>query len=194
VRIVERLTSIAIWIVIRRFAIRLLESFGTVIRNIIARDIKNKIALLRRCKQGPNGSFYQTIDSMVIYERVTRQCQRGSDENGCKTALNLHRSLHFVAEFLRKLNESNLDQGLGALAKDVYNETLAEFHPSHYKYVARLAFSALGSKEQLVANFHDGSMSDTQLEKVINDTVSAATLVYSSCNAVFERHNFLGTG
>jgi len=175
----------------RKFAIRLLENFGTVVRTIIGKDIKNKIAIMKRHQTGFHGSFYQTVDSMVTFEKVMKLCKKNPDDNGSKTVLNLHRSLNFVAQFLRILNESDLDHGVGSIAREAYFNTLAKFHPSGYKVVARAAFTNLGNKGQLIANFHDGSMPYARLTELISEVVKAATEVHARCQAIFTRHNFL---
>ncbi|ODN00168.1 Ceramide-1-phosphate transfer protein [Orchesella cincta] len=170
---------------------KLLDNLGTVIRAYIGGDIRQKISLIKEYKAGQYGSFYNTIEKMVTFEKRNRIHQNNVEENGSRTVLRLHRSLHFVFEFLRGLNKLNSDEGLGSMGREVYNMTLAQNHPWAYKKIARLALSTLGGKKSLVANFHDGSMTASQLHDVIETVVTAATRVHNQCQTIYETHNFL---
>ncbi|CAL8126758.1 unnamed protein product [Orchesella dallaii] len=170
---------------------KLLDNLGAVIRAYIGGDIKEKISIIKEHKAGKYGPFYETIEKMVIFEKSNGIHEADVDENGSRTILRLHRSLHFVLEFLRGLNKLNLDQGLGSMGREVYNMTLAQHHPWAYKKIGRLALSTLGAKKTLVANFHDGSMTSSQLHEVIESVVTVATRVHSQCQTIYEHHNLL---
>jgi hypothetical protein len=66
---------------------------------------------------------------MVTFESaagLTAHRLNGKVPNGYRTLLRLHRALHFILEFMRRLSVSSDGASVGAIAAEVYYETLVK--------------------------------------------------------------------
>lgn len=107
---------------------RFFNAMGTIF-GFVSSDIKAKLTILEEFRRNTEvHSKFETVKSMIDYEKSSDLLQKKDYVSGCRTLLRLHRGLDFTRDFLRKLSKLNPDDKTSDACKVSYQETLAPYH------------------------------------------------------------------
>ncbi|GBP61982.1 Ceramide-1-phosphate transfer protein [Eumeta japonica] len=159
--------------------IKFLNLIGTVF-SFVSSDVKSKIKIMEKHKEGENAMHYDSFRRMMNYERENNLLEKNGFVSGSRTMLRLHRGLDFIRLFLKRLSESDETMSTCAVCQCSYNETLAEFHPWYIRKAATLAMHALPSRPDLLKKIF-GS------EESLNAALDILPQALSYCDEVYRR-------
>ncbi|KAK8785596.1 hypothetical protein V5799_008039 [Amblyomma americanum] len=116
-------------------------------------DVKSKLDILEEYRQSPDtADNYETLNTMIEYEKQTEIIANEKKPSGSRTLLRLHRALEFVASLFKAISTANDDASVGKLAQESYDQTLAKHHPWLIRKGASIAMLTL-PKIQEVGTF-----------------------------------------
>jgi len=109
--------------------------------------------------------------------------------------LRLHRAFKFVAVFIYDLSNLENHGRTGAIARESYNKTLAEYHPWYIRQSVSIAMCALPSREQMISKVF-GEITDSEDNlKLISDMMVAFSQIAEECynitQSLYEKHDLL---
>jgi len=167
--------------------------------SFVASDVDNKIEILTSYRADPEiGSKYETFESMIEYEEANNLLRDAKRPSGSRTALRLHRALHFFYAFMRELSTLDDGSGTGSVANECYKKTLAHHHPWYVRKTASLAMYALPTRQQLIATaftansqIGDGDKLDEEASATMSQLALKSETVYSAVQALYEKQNLL---
>uniref|UniRef100_A0A8C5SLQ0 Glycolipid transfer protein domain-containing protein n=1 Tax=Laticauda laticaudata TaxID=8630 RepID=A0A8C5SLQ0_LATLA len=121
---------------------------------LISRETQSKIGIMQQHREGPQGSHYRTVQSMVEFELASglvgfRSLPARLPPSGCRTLLRLHRALKWLELFLQRLGASREDESPSRMCAEAYRVALAPYHSWWVQHAAALAFLALPSRREL---------------------------------------------
>lgn len=124
---------------------------GTVF-GFVSSDVKEKVEILEKLrKHADHGERFETVRSMMDYERDGNLLAKKDYVSGSRTLLRLHRGLDFIYLFLKRLGElESANANTCAVCQTAYNETLAQFHPWLIRKGAVMAMYAMPNRDQLL--------------------------------------------
>ncbi|KAI1285277.1 Ceramide-1-phosphate transfer protein [Halotydeus destructor] len=174
------------------------QILGTVF-SFVANDVTNKIQILEQYRADPvKGSSYHSFQSMIKYEQENKSLKDKKTPSGARTALRLHRALRFFATFMKQLSELDNKTGSGSVARDCYNQTLAEYHPWYIQKTASVAMYALPTKEQLIAKAFGGNCkgdetqnSSKSASECMNKISQVSDAVYNAVEKLYAENDLL---
>lgn len=131
---------------------KFLHCLGSVFY-FVTSDIYEKIKLLNGyLKDSP--AEYRTFATLFKHEHDAGLLQKPASshrKNATRNILRLHRALIFIHDFLEKLNESDKHAKTAHVCAEVYDNTLAKYHPWVVRKAAKLGMhAALPRREQLI--------------------------------------------
>lgn len=117
--------------------------------SFVSSDLKQKIEILAElvAKDTQN---YQTLKSMIDYEKENKLLEKSDSVNGARTLLRLHRGLDFIREFLRQLGDLSDTEKTSSCCQDAYNKTLSKHHPWVIRKAAVVAMYTMPTRELLL--------------------------------------------
>ncbi|XP_054164619.1 ceramide-1-phosphate transfer protein-like [Oppia nitens] len=164
----------------------------------VANDVESKINILDvYLKESENGHQYQTLQSMIAYEKTSNllKIDISKRPSGARTLLRLHRALEFVAQFMLEVSRLDDDKGTAEVARLCYKRTLAKYHPWVIKQSASLAMYTLPYRYQLVQRAYGGtvpsSMSSVTISDSMNRLAVIADEVFHATEKLFDEHDLL---
>ena len=129
---------------------RFFKLVGTVF-GFVAKDIESKLVILNEHRTSSSASQYHTILGMLSYEQEQGLVHaKTTPPSGARTLLRLHRALEFILEFMNQLATTNDSAKTAEIAGDVYERTLAQYHPWIVRKMAYMAMYTLPNKQQLI--------------------------------------------
>ncbi|XP_053614693.1 ceramide-1-phosphate transfer protein [Plodia interpunctella] len=159
--------------------VKFLNLIGTVF-SFVSSDVKSKIKVMEKHKEGENAIYYESFKKMMKYEKETCLHDKSGFVSGSRTMLRLHRGLDFIRLFLKRLSEAEETVNTCTTCQNSYNETLAEFHPWYIRKAATLAMHALPSRPDLLKKIFG---TDEQLTAAM----TALPQALASCDEVYSR-------
>lgn len=126
------------------------------------------------------------IEFEVANDITTRT---GNLASGSRTLLRLHRALEFISSFMHSVAISQDDAKTSDLASEVYNVTLAKYHPWIVQKMAALAMYMLPTRRQLI-----DTMCKHNYDKALGTlphVVEAMKPVYSITQELYATNNLL---
>lgn len=156
----------------------------------MAKELEEKIKILQNYRKSESGNAYETIQSMIDFEIKNGTTKvTGYPPSGARTLLRLHRSLIFILTFMDRLSKSKDEDKASTIASEVYNTTLALYHPWIVQKMAGVAMYMLPSRRQLI-----DTMCKQDYDKVLStlaDVVAAGMPVYNITQKLFTDNDLL---
>ncbi|XP_074107414.1 ceramide-1-phosphate transfer protein [Cotesia typhae] len=115
--------------------------------SFVSSDLKQKIDVLNDLVN--KNDNYQSIKSMIDYEKENKLLEKSDYTNGARTLLRLHRGLDFIREFLRQLEELKESDKTSNCCQDAYQKTLSKHHPWVIRKAAVVAMYTMPTREVL---------------------------------------------
>ncbi|CAG5092102.1 Similar to cptp: Ceramide-1-phosphate transfer protein (Danio rerio) [Cotesia congregata] len=115
--------------------------------SFVSSDLKQKIDVLNDLVI--KNDNYQSIKSMIDYEKENKLLEKSDYTNGARTLLRLHRGLDFIREFLRQLGELKETDKTSNCCQDAYQKTLSKHHPWVIRKAAVVAMYTMPTREVL---------------------------------------------
>lgn len=117
----------------------------------VASDIADKITILQNFLNDVQTSErFNSVKSMVQYEKDEGLLAKKGYTSGCRTLLRLHRGLSFIQKFLTGVKDLGELESTVSICKEAYNETLADHHAFLVRSGARMAMLTMPTKERLL--------------------------------------------
>ncbi|XP_059059653.1 ceramide-1-phosphate transfer protein isoform X2 [Achroia grisella] len=158
--------------------------------NELVNDVKSKIKVMEKHKEGENAIQYESFKKMMKYEKETGLHEKSGFVSGSRTMLRLHRGLDFIRLFLKRLSESNDTVSTCTTCQGSYNETLAEFHPWYIRQAATLAMHALPTRPDLLKKIFGTEASLAAALAVLPQTLSSCDEVYKRVQQLYTDFEF----
>ncbi|KAH0547383.1 ceramide-1-phosphate transfer protein [Cotesia glomerata] len=115
--------------------------------SFVSSDLKQKIDVLNDLVI--KNDNYQSIKTMIDYEKENKLLEKSDYTNGARTLLRLHRGLDFIREFLRQLGELKETDKTSNCCQDAYQKTLSKHHPWVIRKAAVVAMYTMPTREVL---------------------------------------------
>lgn len=160
----------------------------------VANDIISKVTILENYRKSGKASQYETLQSMIEYERSNRVVEDTSRPSGCRTLLRLHRSLEFIMLFMREFSRADASVKSSEIAIKCYKETLSKYHPWLIQKGATFAMYTLPARQQFIERVYGEPCNETIIqscEKLMSDIADVAKKVYDETHKLYEANDFL---
>lgn len=173
---------------------RFFNMFGTLF-TFVTKDVQSKIAILHSYAQdAQHGPHYQTIQSMIDYERKHNMLKDTKRPSGSRTLLRLHRALEFISAFLHEVTKLEDEHTTSPAAKSAYARTLSKYHPWYIRQSVNLALFALPYRIHLIERVYGGSLpagGAPEVNEHLSHMASIADQVFGATQKCYEEHNLL---
>ncbi|KAL7737809.1 hypothetical protein ACLKA6_006195 [Drosophila palustris] len=118
----------------------------------VSSDVRHKLDILYelRRKDIEEVKHFDTIKSMLLYEKDENLLHQKGYVSGSRTLLRLHRGLEFVYEFLLRLQNVEDNEKAHTVCKSAYNDTLAKHHTFIIRKGAQVAMFAMPTRGDLL--------------------------------------------
>ncbi|KAH7957227.1 ceramide-1-phosphate transfer protein [Rhipicephalus sanguineus] len=165
------------------------EGLGSLF-GFINSDVKSKLDILDDYRKSDDvGDNYETLNSMIEYEKDEGFIADDKKPSGSRTLLRLHRALEFIAALFKAISTANDDASVGKMAKESYDQTLAKYHPWLIRKGASIAMLTLPKVEEIFAKALPEEKKD--LRQLVTGIAEEATKVYNFTQSVYEKNNIL---
>ncbi|KAM3959252.1 ceramide-1-phosphate transfer protein [Aphomia sociella] len=169
--------------------VKFLNLIGTVF-SFVSSDVKSKIKVMEKHKEGENAVYYESFKKMMKYEKETSLHEKNGFVSGSRTMLRLHRGLDFIRLFLKRLHDSDDAANTCTTCQGSYNETLAEFHPWYIRKAATLAMHTLPTRPDLLKKIFGTDESLTAALTVLPQMLSSCDEVYNRVQQLYTDFEF----
>ncbi|XP_054269791.1 ceramide-1-phosphate transfer protein-like [Macrosteles quadrilineatus] len=122
---------------------------GTVF-GFVGSEIGSKMDALEQVRAKDKSGHFSTMKKMVEYETENGLLKESSYVSGSRTLLRLHRGLDFLRQFLKRVGELQPEEKTNTVGQEVYNQTLAKYHPWLVRKGAVLAMYVLPTRNVLL--------------------------------------------
>ncbi|XP_017837011.1 ceramide-1-phosphate transfer protein [Drosophila busckii] len=125
---------------------------GSVFK-FVSSDVRTKMNILyefRKHDQVEEQKHFDTIKTMLLYEKGAGLLVQKGYVSGSRTLLRLHRGLEFVYEFLYRLKDVADDDKAHTICRSAYDDTLAKHHPFLIRKGAQVAMLAIPTRGELL--------------------------------------------
>jgi len=163
---------------------------GTVF-GFVASDVTSKLEILQNFRDGNNGQKFETIESMILFEKNENLLENPKYVSASRTLLRLHRAMKFIFLFLEEVCRFKMDDGLTKACQNAYNATLAEHHPWIIQKAAIMAMYALPNKEGLFNRIKLPHETEEYYSQVVSKSVEAMKEVFFRAQKLYEEHDLL---
>ena len=155
----------------------------------MASDVEEKIGILREYRKADNRDEYKSIQSMIGYEVKNDITDNKKKASGARTLLRLHRALEFIYKFLAKIRDTDNNAKLSTEAVNVYDDTLAKYHPWLIKKGVHVAMMLLPHRPDLLKkmNLEDTPEKMSSMTKLIDEL----NVIYKITQDVYAKDNLL---
>lgn len=165
------------------------EGLGSLF-GFINSDVKSKLDILDDYRKSDDvGDNYETLNSMIEYEKDEGIIADEKKPSGSRTLLRLHRALEFIAALFKAISTANDDASVGKMAKESYDQTLAKYHPWLIRKGASVAMLTLPKVQDIFAKALPEEKKD--LRQLVTGVSEEATKVYNFTQSVYEENNIL---
>lgn len=165
------------------------DMLGTVF-GFITSDVREKMGILQDYRKSKHGEKYVFIQAMLDFEienDLTRKTTH--PQSGSRTLLRLHRALAFTMLFMSKLSQSTDDDSSYYMAKDAYNESLANFHPWIIRKAALWAMYTLPKVGDFIKKIAQPNMDKGKTKQLLKEVTDAMKQVYDFTEELYTKHN-----
>uniref|UniRef100_A0A6M2CV73 Putative cytoplasm ovary overexpressed n=1 Tax=Rhipicephalus microplus TaxID=6941 RepID=A0A6M2CV73_RHIMP len=165
------------------------EGLGSLF-GFINSDVKSKLDILDDYRKSDDvGDNYETLNSMIEYEKEEGIIADEKKPSGSRTLLRLHRALEFIAALFKAISTANDDASVAKMAKESYDQTLAKYHPWLIRKGASVAMLTLPKVQDIFAKALPEEKKD--LRQLVTGVSEEATKVYNFTQSVYEENNIL---
>lgn len=165
------------------------EGLGSLF-GFINSDVKSKLDILDDYRKSDDvGDNYETLNSMIEYEKEEGIIADEKKPSGSRTLLRLHRALEFIAALFKAISTANDDASVGKMAKESYDQTLAKYHPWLIRKGASVAMLTLPKVQDIFAKALPEEKKD--LRQLVTGVSEEATKVYNFTQSVYEENDIL---
>lgn len=171
---------------------RFFNMLGAVF-SFVAKDVQSKLDILEEYRNKEDiGKHYESIQSMIEYEKAMHLLKDNKRSSGARTLLRLHRALEFFSLFMSELSKTDDQIGTGPVAKDCYKKTLAKYHPWYIRNSATIALTFLPNREQLSHQAFppDYCTTDTVTTSMLR-LAEKSNLIYNATQKLYEEYDLL---
>lgn len=117
----------------------------------VANELVDKIDILQAFLNSVETSEkFHSVKSMVQYEMDEGLLLKKGYVSGSRTLLRLHRGLNFSRMFLRRVHELGERESTVGVCKQVYKDTLANYHTFLVRTGANLAMLGMPTRDQML--------------------------------------------
>ncbi|CAH3036424.1 unnamed protein product [Pocillopora meandrina] len=165
------------------------DMLGTVF-GFITSDVREKMGILQDYRKSKHGEKYVFIQSMLDFEIENDLTRKTTHPlSGSRTFLRLHRALAFTMLFMSKLSQSTDDDSSYYMAKDAYNESLANFHPWIIRKAALWAMYTLPKVGDFIKKIAQPNMDKGKTKQLLKEVTDAMKQVYDFTEELYTKHN-----
>lgn len=122
---------------------------GTVF-GFVGSEIGSKMEILVELRSKHENGNFATMKKMIQYEIESNLLKDSKYVSGSRTLLRLHRGLDFIRQFLKRVGELEPHENTNNIGQEVYNNTLAKYHPWLIRKGAIIAMYVLPTREVLL--------------------------------------------
>lgn len=122
---------------------------GTVF-GFVGSEIGSKMDVLIKLRSRHENGNFTTMKKMIEYELENNLLKDSKYVSGSRTLLRLHRGLDFIRQFLKRVGELEPHENTNSIGQEVYNNTLARYHPWLIRKGAIIAMYVLPTREALL--------------------------------------------
>ena len=149
------------------------DMLGTVF-GFITSDVREKMGILQDYRKSKYGEKYVFIQAMLDFEIENDLTRKTTHPlSGSRTLLRLHRALAFTMLFMSKLSQSTDDDSSYYMAKDAYNESLANFHPWIIRKAALWAMYTLPKVGDFIKKIAQPNMDKGKTKQLLKEVSDA---------------------
>lgn len=165
------------------------DMLGTVF-GFITSDVREKMGILQDYRKSKHGEKYVFIQAMLDFEIENDLTRKTTHPlSGSRTLLRLHRALAFTMLFMSKLSQSTDDDSSYYMAKDAYNESLANFHPWIIRKAALWAMYTLPKVGDFTKKIGQPNMDKGKTKQLLKEVSDAMKQVYDFTEELYTKHN-----
>lgn len=165
------------------------DMLGTVF-GFITSDVREKMGILQDYRKSKHGEKYVFIQAMLDFEIENDLTRKTTHPlSGSRTLLRLHRALAFTMLFMSKLSRSTDDDSSYYMAKDAYNESLANFHPWIIRKAALWAMYTLPKVGDFIKKIAQPNMDKGKTKQLLKEVTDAMKQVYDFTEELYTKHN-----
>ncbi|XP_058970509.1 ceramide-1-phosphate transfer protein-like [Pocillopora verrucosa] len=165
------------------------DMLGTVF-GFITSDVREKMGILQDYRKSKHGEKYVFIQAMLDFEIENDLTRKTTHPlSGSRTLLRLHRALAFTMLFMSKLSQSTDDDSSYYMAKDAYNESLANFHPWIIRKAALWAMYTLPKVGDFIKKIAQPNMDKGKTKQLLKEVSDAMKQVYDFTEELYTKHN-----
>lgn len=165
------------------------DMLGTVF-GFITSDVREKMGILQDYRKSKHGEKYVFIQAMLDFEIENDLTRKTTHPlSGSRTLLRLHRALAFTMLFMSKLSQSTDDDSSYYMAKDAYNESLANFHPWIIRKAALWAMYTLPKVGDFIKKIAQANMDKGKTKQLLKEVTDAMKQVYDFTEELYTKHN-----
>lgn len=122
---------------------------GTVF-GFVGSEIGSKMEVLVELRSKHENGNFASMKKMIEYEIENNLLKDSKYMSGSRTLLRLHRGLDFIRQFLKRVGELEPHENTNSIGQEVYNNTLARYHPWLIRKGAIIAMYVLPTREALL--------------------------------------------
>lgn len=165
------------------------DMLGTVF-GFITSGVREKMGILQDYRKSKHGEKYVFIQAMLDFEIENDLTRKTTHPlSGSRTLLRLHRALAFTMLFMSKLSQSTDDDSSYYMAKDAYNESLANFHPWIIRKAALWAMYTLPKVGDFIKKIAQPNMDKGKTKQLLKEVTDAMKQVYDFTEELYTKHN-----
>lgn len=165
------------------------DMLGTVF-GFITSDVREKMGILQDYRKSKHGEKYVFIQAMLDFEIENDLTRKTTHPlSGSRTLLRLHRALAFTMLFMSKLSQSTDGDSSYYMAKDAYNESLANFHPWIIRKAALWAMYTLPKVGDFIKKIAQPNMDKGKTKQLLKEVSDAMKQVYDFTEELYTKHN-----
>ncbi|XP_062137144.1 ceramide-1-phosphate transfer protein [Drosophila sulfurigaster albostrigata] len=155
----------------------------------VSSDVRNKLDILYelRKKDVEELKHFDTIKTMLLYEKEESLLLHKGYVSGSRTLLRLHRGLEFVYEFLNRLQTVADNEKAHNVCKSAYNDTLAKHHPFLIRKGAQVAMYTIPTRGDLLSRVCH-NMDATRAMELLPDMLKQMRTAYDRTDELYSLH------
>lgn len=158
--------------------------------SFVSSDLVDKVNILNSFLEDEATSYqFATCKSMMEYEKSNNLLEKQNYVSGSRTLLRLHRGLDFIRKFLLKLSELNENDNTAKACKQVYNETLANYHTFWIRQGAYIAMVTMPNRRDLLSRVCPQEEQLAQTLQLLPDALEVMSKVYDRMENLYTMHD-----
>ncbi|KAH8370904.1 hypothetical protein KR093_005522, partial [Drosophila rubida] len=156
----------------------------------VSSDVRSKLDILYEFRKTDTDELqhFNTIKTMLLYEKDGNLLLQKGYVSGSRTLLRLHRGLEFVYEFLNRLLTVADDEKAHNVCKSAYNDTLAKYHAFLIRKGAQVAMYTIPTRGDLLRRVCC-NMEVARALELLPEMLTQMRLAYDRTNELYTLHD-----